>query len=620
MTGNPLSFNFLPHRREFLEISIGSRLRHDFAYNSFTPLPKVRLFSPEEARAVGYPGGGLGWFNFQTTEIGVLVFNNRPASIAWQMATGVTIHEHLHWLWSLSPKTVGCENESERFVQNVFTDAANEQRALIESPYARRYLRRLRQLLLPNAWAGDVVEPLYRAGYMTLAVHTLLSVKGGRIMRRLHNSAQPETMAKELWQLCEKAFKNQLPEEQMEVWLKAFSLSLRAWTTDSDFTRFSLAKEFIALFPPPAEKPPDNDLDVGGHIKGDCERSDAPAGSDKNGQPIQGHKPAATGGGAKPGTEQPPTPDSGSPEKGEENSEPLSFDEPAPPEQVDGEDLSQIEEETRELNTPSESIQGATVTRSPRDKVFPADPRRLVREAKAEATALAERLRIVARPRSRAKDTKGRVVSRIIARDPAADKPFRSRSSPQMGFGPTVFVAMAEDTSSSMNERQKAAAARRAGMTVHLACVQEKVAHMIVTSRTLEILAGSGVSPEKGNALIAGMKPGSGGDNYLNNLPVLIDVIRRRPETVKVLLVLTDGKPGSRDIVTKHIDNARQSGIIVIGIGLELNEAEQTGMKEIFGFGPDQTVLATSDGFARVTAEVLSNAVTRGSRASMGSG
>jgi hypothetical protein len=204
---NPLSFNFLPHRREFLVTSIGTKLRDDFAYNSFTPLPKVRLFSPDEARAAGFsPNRGLGWFNFQTSEIGILVFNDRPAQEAWALATGVTVHEHLHWLWSLSPATVGCQTESDRFVMNVFTDAANEQRAMIESRWAQKFLRRTRQILLPKAWAGDVQEPLYRAGFFTLAVHTLLSVKGGRIMRRLHKSNQPEALAKDLWSLCEREF------------------------------------------------------------------------------------------------------------------------------------------------------------------------------------------------------------------------------------------------------------------------------------------------------------------------------------------------------------------------------------------------------------------------------
>lgn len=623
-----LSFNFLPHRREFLETSIGMKMRAAFAFNSYTPIPKVRLYSPAEAQAIGFdPNKGLGWFNFKTSEIGVLVHNDRPAYQAWQMATGVTVHEHLHWLWSLSPLTVGCKNESDRFVMNVFTDAANEQRAQIISPWSRKFLRRTRQMLLPYAWAEDVKEPLYRAGHFTLAVHTLLSVKGGRIMRRLHNSPQPEAMAKELWDLCEKEFQRKMPPEQMDTWLQAFGLSLRAWTADSDFTRFSIAQEFISLFPPPAEAPPDSPLDMGGHMKDNCERKDGPAGSTKSGQPILSQKtgtdPKGEPAGLSPagnGEKEAVAPDesSGKPDessnKPEDSSAPLSFDETPPPDKDEKSELEQIEQETLELNRPSQAIPGATVRGTPSDRVYPDDPRSLVRASQNEANALAERLRIVARPQGRVQATKGRVVSRIVAFDPMAAKPFRSRISPVKGINPRVFITFVADTSGSMRNGGKSKAARQAAMTVHLACVREKVAHWITTSRTLEMLAGNQINFEKGNALIAGMKPHSGGDNYIGTLSPLINLVLKRPEEIKVLLVLTDGMPGSKESLQPMVDHARSKGVIVVGVGLELNEEEKAGMKVIFGSSPDQTVIATSDGFARLTAEVLSNAVTRGSR------
>lgn len=634
---NKLSFNFLPHRREFLDTSIGTKLRDDFAYNSFVPLPKVRLFSPDEARAAGFdPNKGLGWFNFQSTEIGILVFNDRPPDEAWKMATGVTVHEHLHWLWSLSPVTVGCQNESDRFVMNVFTDAANEQRAMIESRWAQKYLRRTRQMLLPKAWAGNVSEPLYRAGFFTLAVHTLLSVKGGRIMRRLHKSEAPETMAKELWTLCERQFGQKMPESEMETWLKAFSLSLQAWTADNDFTRFDIAQKFIALFPQPATEPPDNPLDMGGHMNDNCERTEGPSGSTKSGKPILSLKPGSKpngnsdgSGAGNPATDEKdgdkkPGDSSGSKDKPEDGSDskngesdsltPLAFDEAPSPDAEEKAELDQISQELTELNKPSKAIPGAIVTSLPGDKVYPTDPRELVKASQTDAAVLAERLRIVARPRGRTQDTRGRVVSRIVAFDPTAQKPFKNRVSAVKGFAPKVFVGFVGDTSGSMRTAGKIEAARRAGMTVHLACVKEKVAHLIATSRTLEMLAGKGVSVEKGNALIAGMRSHAGGDNYINMLPQLINLVQKRPEEVKVLLVLTDGMPGAKHMLKPMIDNARAKGVIVIGIGLQLNKNEIAGMKEIFGDGSDQTVIATVSGFARLTAEVLSNAVTRGSR------
>lgn len=645
---NKLSFNFLPHRREFLEFGIGSRLRQDFAYNSYVPLPKVRLFSPEEAKADGFdPDRGLGWFNFKTTEIGVLVFNNRSAPVAWQMATGVTVHEHLHWLWSLSPKTVGCQQESDRFVMNVFTDAANEQRAMMNSRWARKFLRRTRELLLPQAWAKNITEPLYMAGHMTLAVHTLLSVKGSRIIRRLHNSKKPENMAKELWKLCEQEFNRKIPEHALELWLKAFSLSLQAWTTDSDFTRFSIAQDFISLFPTPPDAPPESPLDMGGHRNDDCERDENPAGTTKSGKPLGSHKPPPADDGNPPdeptssqnsgkiedstddlsktqAENSPVEPEeksaaessSGNSSEGEaEISEPLVFDERTEMDKDQQLELEQLEQDVRELNRASEPMPGAIVKDSPSDKVFPADPRSLIGHTQGDAAALAERLRIVARPRSRVKDSRGRVVSRIVAHDSTALKPFRSRTASQKSFGPTVFVAFTSDTSGSMGCGLKAEAARRAAMTIHLACVKEKVVHLIATSRSLEMLCGTRISPEKSNTLIAGMQPHTtGGDNYIGNLPQIINLVRRRPEAVKILLVLTDGMPGDPTRIKEIIDDARRGGIIVIGIGLELTSSEENGMKSIFGEGADQTVLGRCEGFARLTAEVLSNAVTRGSR------
>lgn len=640
---NPLSFDFLPHRREYLETSIGTRLREDFAFNNYTPLPNVRLYNPQQAREAGFdPNKGLGWFDFRSSEIGILVFNDRPAVQAWQMATGVTVHEHLHWLWSLSPLTVGCKTESDRFVMNVFTDAANEQRAMIESRWAQKLLRRTRALLLPYAWSGDVKEPLYRAGHFTLAVHTLLSVKGGRIMRRLHKSSQPETMAKELWSLCEKQFNRKMPADQMELWLKAFSLALQAWTADSDFTRFDIAQKFIALFPQPVENPPDSPLDMGGHMNDDCERQDGPAGSSKSGKPIKSTKPdseqngdpsgstsqgdssdekgedekSSNGNSSKPDSAE--DDDKGGNSNGEDESgdeaAPLSFDNSTGQDEDEQQELNQIEEETRDLNRPSQTMPGVAVHGNPTDRAKPSDPSSLIKSSLDDAGALAERLRIVARPKGRIQDTRGRVVSRIIAFDPTAQKPFKSRQSPVKGFGPQVFVGFMLDTSGSMRQGIKSFAAKRAAMTVHLACAREKVNHLITTSRTLELIAGTGLTIDKGNTLIAGVSTSNGGDNYTSTLPKFIDFVLKRPEQVKVLLVLTDGEPHAKESLKPLVDDARRRGVIVIGIGLELNSKEIAGMKMIFGQSPEETVIASTSGFARLTAEVLSNAVTRGSR------
>ena len=626
-----------------MQLAIGSRLRGRFANNSCTPLPKVNIYLPEEAKRAGFSGGGLGWFDYRLSQIGIICYDDRPASEAWALSTGVAVHEHLHWLWSLSPKTLGCTNESERFVMNVFKDGANEQRAMLEDVWARRLLRRTRAILLPQAWAGEIKEPLYKAGHLVLTVHTLLAVKGVRILRELHTAKNPARHAKNLWLLCEKHFGQTLPPQDMDIWLKAFSISLQAITADSDFTRADLAREFIGLFPPvtAGAEPPDSPLEMGGHLGEDFERGDGePAGKSKSGKPISSTAETDDGKSTTSGdsSEEDNSDDSeksDSDSSGEtdenENSEDsakgepsdLSFDD-------DGEDstatgtvedeenkreLDEIEREIREFNSPSEIIPGAPFTRANEsDRTYPAEPRECLNAAAPQAVLLAERLRIVGRPKSRLRHNRGRVVGRIVAYDPQASKPFRSRIGLEKSFGPKVFVGMTLDTSGSMRHIGKITAMRRAAMTVHLACMQENVEHLIATSRTLEHIAGRGVAAEKANALIAGVYPTTGGDNYVGTLPTVVETIRKRSEQVKILLVLTDGAPHNKTEVQALVEGARRSGIIVVGVGLELTPTEAGGMKSIFGNLPDQTVLGKTDGFAELAAEVLASAVTRGSR------
>ena len=618
---NRLGFRFLPKRREFLEFGIGDRLRREFAYSEYVALPKVHLYTPAQVQAVGGPTNALGWFDFSTEEIVALVFEDKPAAEAWALTTGVLVHEYLHWLWSLSPATVGCQDEPERFVMNCFTDGANEQRAMLALPWARRYLKGTRTLIFARGWANQVDEPLYWAGHATLAAHTLLSVKGGRILRRLHGAAKPESLADEVWQLCERMYNQTIAANWREPFQKAFRLAVKAWTADNDFTRFDLAKEFIDLFPRPQTSPPDSPHDVGGHRNDDKERGDAPAGCDQTGKRLTNGTP----GSAQRAAHRAGDPDASSDATATADNEPLALDDPGTANEdsfAGDDDDNDLGKELAELNQPSSNLLGARSSSIP-DRLSPADPGALIKLCQPEAILLAERLRIALRPRSREKSLRGRVITRKVAFDPGAAKPFKGKTVAELGFSAEAVIGITVDTSGSMKEKNsslnsisKEEAARRAAMTVHLACAAEAVTHLVLTSRSLEMAAGPDVAAHRAAPLIASISPPflGEGDNYTFTLPIAVREIKKRSEKIKILLVLTDGQPCDEDAIKELVADARAGGIIVVGVGLELSNRESSGMQEIFGDKPEQTVLGKSEDFARTTAEVLSNAVTRGAR------
>jgi hypothetical protein len=136
-------------------------------------------------------------------------------------------------------------------------------------------------------------------------------------------------------------------------------------------------------------------------------------------------------------------------------------------------------------------------------------------------------------------------------------------------------------------------------------------------SRTLKQLAGVELTSTRSKVLIAGARPATGGDHYTVTLPKALQKIAKRAEAVKVAIVITDGMPHNLQLLKQLVDQARRRGMIVVGVGLDLNTVEATGMKIIFG-AEDVVIARSSDSigkcFAATLGQTITAAVTRGAR------
>jgi hypothetical protein len=136
-------------------------------------------------------------------------------------------------------------------------------------------------------------------------------------------------------------------------------------------------------------------------------------------------------------------------------------------------------------------------------------------------------------------------------------------------------------------------------------------------SRTLKQLAGVGITSTRSKVLIAGAGPATGGDHYTVTLPKALQKVAKRAEAVKIVVVITDGMPHNLQQLKQQVEQARRRGMIVVGVGLDLNTVEATGMKIIFG-AEDVVIARSSDSvercFAATLGQIITAAVTRGKR------
>src|SRR5215216_2342036 len=155
----PVGILSLKRCRKILTYEIGAKAREQFCDDQFAELYPVEFATPAEARSCGLPP--TGWIDFGTKTITVVVDESMPYDKAWVLAQHTDVHEHLHWAWDISPHLLGVKSEAERFTLNIFLDACNEQRAMLESYWASRKLaagRRIRHsdyMAIPPARRHD---------------------------------------------------------------------------------------------------------------------------------------------------------------------------------------------------------------------------------------------------------------------------------------------------------------------------------------------------------------------------------------------------------------------------------------------------------------------------------
>lgn len=632
-----VSFIVLKHRRTYLIQTIGGRLRDRFALDKYSALPPVTFYTPRTAALQGLPA--TGWYDFENRVIGMVVNPENNAAREWTWAVLLSVHEHLHWLWNYDPRIVGIQGQQEMFLFNIFADASNEQRAIIEDVWAGRLLKRGRTLILSESKAkkGGVLSaaPLHDAAWLTLAAHTILAAKGHAMLKKLHAG---RVMHDAVWQVLATLLQ---PSPQVEpYWEKAWGLCCQIWRERNEFIKFDLIKEFQTLFPPVEEpaQPEQSDFDIGGHVGQDKMDGAPPPGRPKSELTPQQGKGSNSSrsekseddlgdkeGGGEPGDQSVKTNDAQNAHKGSSDSDqgndktPLEFD------SLDDSSESSSEENPKEVQQEMEEIK-----KSP-DRLIPGisgdpienpllqlSPDELIYEATPYANELAQRLKAVNRPQFHRRDNKGSVIPRVIARVPDAENPFRNRSALSKSIGPGIFVNLMLDNSGSLKEDEKFKAVQLAAMSANLALLREKVAHIIVTSKATTKLAGDGMRPERGFVNIAGFS-GSirGGDNLSISLPQMIRTLLKRKETVKVLVVVSDGQPGNPPYLKHHIEEGRKAGLIIVGLGLELNRQEAQGMRDIFGVDCVTVVRGEriSVTFAALLGQAISAAILRGKRA-----
>ncbi len=277
-------------------------------------------------------------------------------------------------------------------------------------------------------------------------------------------------------------------------------------------------------------------------------------------------------------------------------------------------DPEKVARETSELNREAQRWCPGGPCSGEADTARPAPAADLEKEALPYAAELATRLKISNRPRVLKRESRGRVIARVIARTPDAADPFKGLSGHQLKLGPQVYVTVTWDSSGSMKLGNKWQKARLACMSAHLAFQRERVPHAILLSRTLLQVAGEGVRPDHARCLIAGAAAQSDGDNYTATLPFVLTQVTKRKEPVKVVVCITDGAPNSRTRVKAIVDEARRTGVVVVGLGLDLDAAGVRGMEEIFGRDCVSTLAGKPEkpSFATLLGQVISAAVQRG--------
>jgi hypothetical protein len=650
-----------PRAKARLCTYIGQRVFQKYVDDAYAVPPPVRLWTPQQARAKGV-SQPTGWYDFERVEIGLVVDESKSLREELSRLDATDVHEFGHHLFNVWPEG---EDSVGQFLDNVMTDASNEQRFILEFPWARNILRKGRLQLLkrylenPELYQGDQ-EPLYNAAWLTLGAHTVLSVEKrakGKLtaLERLYRG---KANAADVWPAVrtnltpQDAKKRQFWMDSFETiedkWLEAFQFMIDGWILRLPEPQAEARRKFRALFPEPKRPPFPSLWSFGGDHVGDGRPGQplAPA-SKPGGQPKPaGKSPKEDGDEAdgKGGDGDKADQDGGAEEPEitidipEEIGDGGDEDDDARNDSLPAEDNQEaITEEVDALNRAAEPycpLSPPVDQWGHGERVEPVDPQSLVAQAQGAAGELAAQLQLTVEPDIVEHGERGRVDTHVIATEPDAEDPFLAMTGENVSSTLDSYLMMMLDTSDSMNDGggHKWRAARLAGMVFHLGCQLARIPHTLVTSRTLRLLAGDGfrVSPStqlhpkwarndtdlwlpcaveeaRAPGLIANLeKAVDSGDNYDVTIPIVMRALALRQEAAKALLIVTDGGVYEEQMMA-NLETAREGGIITIGVGLDLGSGEEAGMIKIFG--EDRVVLARSGNFVGPLAQTVVAAV-----------
>lgn len=621
--------------RRYIEQRIGERMRQLFADSQSAALPPVELSLDKDNR--DRPSS----FSFADGKVRVTVNSRVPTALSYAQAKADTTHEHQHWLWNVGPEDLGIGDEHVWTVVNIFMDTANEQRGAIESAWVRGIWKAGYQHLL-DPWLAKVkkgeppvpphVEPLYRAAYLALYGHFLMTYRGWKTLKALRADT---TLAREVWVRALEPVLGRPGEDIAGVWPEAWQLYVDATATTNSFVLVENAVRFAALFPKPKDPEPVGVCIIRDAHLGQSREVDAPAGGmayfrpggpDDPDAPETPPAPVTPASGGKPEAGDSPPPGGGKqptePAEGQPAASPpeprvsgLEQDDEAEGEadaetQDDRREAREVEEHLREIQRPAEFKARRRVL--PDDVIHPRDPRALVRECERDGAALAQSLRVSQRPTLRTRSEAGRLNVPLVARVPDADLPFRGRKVRTRQAAPGAWVGFLLDTSGSICMELEPVE-RRAAMVAHLGCRQARIGYGVYTSRQLAHLAGDDMDGDRSEALIAGFRAAMGADEgYDITMPRLFQQASARKEEVKIVVVITDGVPEQFEASQRAIRDGRAMGYIVILVGLGLCGEEQESIRALAG-GTD--VICCQPGeFARELGRAATAAVARGTR------
>lgn len=569
----------LPRRRAWLEWGMGAKVRDLFARNRSRALPRVEFVTPDQARARRLPQ--TSWYRFDEERIGIYLESLPDAAREWERLEHHTLHELLHWAWNFSVSLSGATDQIDHTLANIFADAANEQRAGLANPWARGIVARGRNLL-----AGDLLtasqpdDPLWAAALLTLRAHTCLAARGWEILEAFGDRDDQAAAAAVRSRIAPRIVEPQAAIAT--IWDRAFAVAFRAWRSSNQFDLLDAVGEFRALFPEPqSNEPPPSPFGLDAH------EGEPPDGEPQPSPAAPKPQPSANGGG-----EPPEAPELG----------------PQAPAGAGDDVAAELEALARPAGIwrpVVPKLRGAA-----REVIRPRAGADLLRSAEADGVELGRRIRATRAPRLRIRSERGRAVARIISREPDASRPFRSRTHSEPELTPDVFVAVVIDTSGSMADRGKIAAARRAAMTIAVACERAQAPYAIVTSRKAGHVGGDGIDLARTSALLAGLGA-TDSDGLSLTLGPILEAVSERPEPVRIAIVVQDGEPCGPAAVRSVVELHRSRGAIVVAVGLDLTEREAEGLAAVFG---PSSCLTTVNRLVRDLGDGVSGAIARSVR------